>query len=140
MPYIKQDDYLRAADDPQTPGELNYNLTCLAIAVFLDRIDITEFDARVGQQVSEYLHREPSYTLFNEVVGALVCCGQELLRRMRGTAREAAAQRCSITLANHVTMLYKNMIAPYEDIKIAENGDVFPEELFPPKEDDDDVS
>ena len=45
-----------------------------------------------------YLGAEPSYSRINDIIGALECCKQEIYRRVA---------------------------APYEDRKIAENGDVF---------------
>ena len=47
----------------------------------------------------EYVDGEPNYTFYNEVIGVLECVKQEFYRRA---------------------------VAPYEDTKIAENGDVYP--------------
>jgi hypothetical protein len=84
MPYIDQD--RRPEVTPfskslaQTPGELNFQITQLALL---------------------YIAAQPklSYTLINEVMGALECAKLELYRRLA---------------------------AFYEDRKIAENGDVYP--------------
>lgn len=48
--------------------------------------------------ITNYIDGSPSYQKFNDVIGALECCKLELYRRM---------------------------IAPYEDNKAIENGDVF---------------
>lgn len=48
--------------------------------------------------ILEYLGAKPSYQKFNDVLGALEGCKLELYRRM---------------------------VAPYEDKKISENGDVY---------------
>ena len=45
-----------------------------------------------------YDRTEPHYAEFNGVIGVLECCKQELYRRV---------------------------VAPYEDLKISENGDVY---------------
>ena len=45
----------------------------------------------------DYLGDAPKYQSFNDVIGALECCKLELYRRR---------------------------VAPYEDVKISENGDV----------------
>lgn len=47
--------------------------------------------------LKEYLGPEPGYQKFNEVIGILECCKLEVYRRM---------------------------VAPYEDTKIVQNGDV----------------
>ena len=60
---------------------------------------------RVGQLnyvfttvIQDYLGKVPNYQRFNDAIGALEACKLELYRRM---------------------------VAPYEDKKIAENGDVY---------------
>lgn len=50
------------------------------------------------QIIREYLGQDPRYDSFNEVIGVLECCKLELYRRM---------------------------IAPYENKKIKQNGDVY---------------
>jgi hypothetical protein len=58
-----------------------------------------ELNFRITAVALDYLARRgTSYTTFNEVVGALECAKLEMYRRM---------------------------VAPYEDRKIAENGDVY---------------
>lgn len=84
MPYIKQEDrkYFREflKNIPYIPsgGFLNYVITKICLKCIKDN----------GE----------SYKTYNDVVGALECCRQELYRRK---------------------------IAPHEDIKIKENGDVY---------------
>ena len=50
--------------------------------------------------ILHYLGTHYNYQKINDVIGALECCKLELYRRL---------------------------VAPYEDIKIKENGDVYPE-------------
>ena len=78
MPYIRQEERLRAAKLPETPGELNYAITTLCV---------------------EYLHAvlSPGYQDMNEIMGVLECAKQEF---------------------------YRQVVAPYEDRKLKENGDV----------------
>jgi hypothetical protein len=79
MPYIKQQDRETLLyRDPDTPGELNYMISCLA-----------EYYCRV---------KGDSYQTFNDILGAF-----------DGASRE----------------FYRRVVAPYEDKKIKENGDVF---------------
>lgn len=82
MPYVEKDERaaLNKGAPAYTSGQLNYLLTKLCV----------EYIGRIGA----------SYATFNEVVGALECCKQELYRRM---------------------------VAPYEDLKRGENGDVYPD-------------
>ena len=82
MPYLtKEKKMLVDWSDQRTatnPGVLNY---CLSMMCY------------------RYLvSKKESYQTYNDIVGALECCKQELYRRL---------------------------IANYEDIKIKENGDVF---------------
>lgn len=79
MPYISQVDRTQLRDRrPRTPGELNYVITLL---------------------VKDYVELKGlSYTVLNDVVGALEACKLEFYRRE---------------------------VAKYEDRKIAENGDVY---------------
>jgi hypothetical protein len=82
MPYIKLADRIAIQSGvlgPDTPGELNYLFTRLAL---------------------EYVERKGlNYQRINDVVGAL-----------EGAKLE----------------FYRRLAAPYEDKKIAENGDVYP--------------
>ena len=80
MPYIKQEDYHRAAEAPANAGELNYAITKLVLWYF---------EQNGGR-----------YQQINDIVGALDGAKMEFTRRVT---------------------------APYEDKKIAENGDVYPE-------------
>lgn len=80
MPYIPQGERGNMAQlihVPQTPGQLNYLITSLCLA---------------------YVREHGlSYTVCNEVFGALECLKQEMYRRM---------------------------VAPYEDSKALDNGDI----------------
>ena len=81
MPYIRKErrhEFGWHYCFPTDCGELNYILTVIA---------------------KEYIDRKgESYQTYNDIIGALECCKQELYRRK---------------------------IAPYEDKKIKENGDVY---------------
>lgn len=87
MPYIAPED--RDALEPKstreamTPGELNYQITCL---------------------IDGYMAGNLDYAAINEVVGALECAKLEVFRRIA---------------------------APYEDQKIALNGDVYVTKVRP---------
>jgi hypothetical protein len=88
MPYIKQKDRVKFDSqidelvemleqrDPISPGELNYV---------------------VSRMIWKIYASQPSYTLANNMIGALECVKAEFYRRF---------------------------VAPYEDAKIEQNGDV----------------
>jgi hypothetical protein len=57
-----------------------------------------ELNYLLTKTVLEYLGKKPNYQLFNDALGALEGCKLELYRRK---------------------------VAPYEDIKIEQNGDVY---------------
>lgn len=60
---------------------------------------VGELNYVITKIILNYLGPEPDYQLFNSAMGALACVSQELYRRM---------------------------VAPYEDRKSKENGDVYP--------------
>jgi len=79
MPYITEEskNYLEMST-PESPGQLNYKLTMI----------VKDYIEKMGE----------SYQTYNDIIGALECCIQEVYRRK---------------------------IVPYEDKKILENGDVY---------------
>ena len=80
MPYINRLSRARVdCTGPTTPGELNYAITMLLVR-YLRR------------------HTPLSYTLINDIIGALDAAKLEFVRRIVG---------------------------PYENVKIDENGDVY---------------
>jgi hypothetical protein len=60
--------------------------------------DTGELNFQITCLVKRFLGNKPNYAKFNEAVGVLECAKLELYRRM---------------------------VAPYEDTKITENGDVY---------------
>ena len=79
--------------------------------------------------VDGYMNRlGTSYTNYNNVIGALHCCSMELTRRVIPKYR-VGADRAVYILKSVASDLYYGRTAPYEDEKIAENGDVFPVEM-----------
>ena len=60
-----------------------------------------ELNYKITQMVVKYLGKTPDYTRYNAVLGVLECAKLELYRRM---------------------------VVPYEEVKKAENGDVYPSE------------
>ncbi len=74
MPYITQEDRLRAAKLPETPEELNYAITTLSM----------EYLISTGKQFT--------YAGLNEVIGVLACAQHELYRRVLGPFEEVKCQ------------------------------------------------
>jgi len=131
MPYIKHTDYAIARMVPVAPGELNYAMTMRALQYLASHITIETLMGEVDVMCKEYINRVGiSYTNINAVIGVLYCCGMELVRRTyRHEEAHNHATRASIQFRAIARQLYQDLAAPYEDIKIAENGDVFPTEF-----------
>jgi len=130
MPYIKSVDYGRATRTPITAGELNYAITLNIIDTLhpeTGSIAYTEFYGRVTKLCDAYIVRRGlTYTIGNEVMGVLTCAGLEMIRRCGETG---AVWRLMDMLAKISSHIYYDILAPYEDGKIKENGDVYPKAL-----------
>jgi hypothetical protein len=130
MPYIKAEDYARAKDEAAVPGELNYAMTMASLLFMRGDIDGEEFTGLIQELVDGYLDRNgTSYTNYNNVIGALTCCGFELIRRVN-TSYHAGALYCQLIMCRVAYALYHDRCAAYEDTKIEENGDVYPKEML----------
>lgn len=121
MPYIKQDrrEAMGLDQPPRNEGELNYCLTWHLIFT-----DVEVLYVALKGEVEEYLSvRDESYALYNEVIGVLECCRREFVRR-RGanTAQDLIREAL---LGEVMKGLYDGKVAPYEDTKIKENGDIY---------------
>ena len=111
MPYIKAEDRnkfpLLATIIPESEGELNYCITKLITNYIKQKCVVPEEKAKeiLAKTVASIIRpdcvsvvKAPNYALYNAVIGVLECAKMELYRRQ---------------------------ISPYEDRKIAENGDVY---------------
>ena len=126
MPYIKSIDYGRATRTPVTPGELNYAIT-LGIIMFLEGGSLATFHLRTLDLCKSYINRRGlSYTIGNEVVGVLSCAGLEAERRCGPSFAVNLITTVLTSVGKHT---YDFSLAPYEDGKIKENGDVYPQAL-----------
>ena len=120
MPYIDSetkkilDEFPRRANKA---GELTY--------LFYRRaLDINPLDLEpaLDEVVCGYLPRTPRYEDFAIVLGSLYGAALELKRRYGGRGvRELSAP---LAICSYAANFYANTVAPYEDKKIEENGDI----------------
>lgn len=116
MPYI--DDRARRSLEltgmPRNAGELNYTITRLVLA----RGD--EAKPAIENAIARYAIRQggASYATYNDIMGVLLCVGFELVRR--GVDTDPVLD----VLTEIADDYYFQVIGPYEDRKITENGDL----------------
>lgn len=120
MPYLTSDRKRELDEEgalPVTPGDLTYLFTRAVI-------DPGSVRQRLDEILTPYLEglKEPRYADLCEVIGALHCTAYEALRR-RGHARWAAERATEVL--RYAQNFYDAQVAPYEDKKIRQNGDVF---------------
>lgn len=136
MPYINAQDkaQVEARGGVLDAGALTYLLT----KAMLDSNPNIEGDLahKIGSQVGRYVDDhavggELRYTHYCTVMGALACTHREFVRRrMLDRQRKGKQpipgdlQRIS-QLKEYINHYYARVVAPYEDRKIRENGDVF---------------
>lgn len=128
MPYINQLDRAQAKDHPATSGELNFCITTKAIQCISGEVTASTFSVEVMKVIENYLETvgPRSYENFNDVMGVLDCIPRELDRRL--TTKYQTGRWLVVEELKAMAMLfYALTMAPYEDGKIAANGDVFPE-------------
>lgn len=123
MPYVTQ----AAKDDlhylqPRNVGELTYRFTLLALSDnhYSDKYNDLMFSAKLYWE-----NGERKFQRHAEVLGALTAARLELKRRL---------ECCSVKLGHLADAkwalesaqedYYQSMVGPFEDAKIAENGDV----------------
>ena len=128
MPYIKSTDYARAARLPITAGELNYAITLKIIEHLETGKSLIGFYGQILKLCESYINRRGlTYTIGNEVLGVIACAGHEAMRRCGDTQTVNWITAMLASVGNHI---YDNILAPYEDGKIIENGDVYPRTLI----------
>jgi hypothetical protein len=111
MPYIKTNDGRREAlqrgEPALTAGELNYQIFYHIKHSLYTKSIIECF-------VEQFLGEKPNYQRYNDMTGALIRCGKEIIRRLK---------KDSLFLID-IMESYDDEIAKYEDEKILENSDV----------------
>ncbi len=129
MPYIKSTDRLRLARGGKatSAGELNYLLT-KRVTEFLGQseYDLGTLEGDFKNLIYEYCENVGfKYQTANDVVGALVCAKMELTRRAKSIFSKMEIDLIGNSLDLILQDFYKDVISPYEDMKIKENGDVY---------------
>ena len=136
MPYIKKEDRERLAPGGhwngsaiKTAGELNYLITILVLQNSWRTVD--DLTDAIGTRIhSLFDTTEKKYQNHNDIIGAVVGALFEFRRRFRAThPRQEDLYRAS-NMA--LEKFYFDVTAPYEDLKIVENGDVVTTEEIKP--------
>lgn len=125
MPYIAEQRrrILKAGGQAENVGELTYLLT----DAIIDAQDTYTgwFEDQLEVEIHEYLYvdrvGDPRFKDYAEVIGAL---GATLLEYDR---REGTDVRVRNRLNDFIWQWYGRVVGPYEDQKIIENGDVYPD-------------
>lgn len=110
MPYLTETDFNAPS------GELNRALTKVYV-----NVNFAFWEREIWHIVEKYVHdQKPRYATFNDVIGALECSMMEYYRR------NPEADSLLWEIINDVKRdFYKQTVAPYEDKKIEEHGDVY---------------
>jgi hypothetical protein len=125
MPYITQE--RRKAlqlktNKIETAGELNFLFTVALIDS--ETPELAEMDLRL--LINDYLTgHDLSYQVANDIIGALICCAFEASRRLLGKVDQTTIVKIFEVVSTVAGEFYKTLVAPYEDGKLEENGDVF---------------
>lgn len=127
MPYIQEKEKQELVHDgrpTQTVGELTYILTWHALQDYTQAGDDFAIEA-LSNEVSIYLeyHKRRgnyNYALLCGVIGSLTCAALEYRRR-----RPDSYLPADEALREVASSFYSKVVAPYEDQKIQQNGDVY---------------
>jgi hypothetical protein len=116
MPYIKEDRRreLTPGTAPQNGGELNYLISMLV----LEADDTRALKKEILALARLYLQAKGmNYQHCNDIMGALTGARLEMSRRLDSKKFDGLF---------HDTLFefYYEIVAPYEDVKIKENGDL----------------
>jgi hypothetical protein len=134
MPYIKPEDRFRALSEPQNAGELNYCLTMTSWKYLQTKGECyqTYNDIFACLHCAEFVYDEMTERHDNpKTPGDLRETIAHILVKFTGTqARKGLSARFDIRGAVECCKmeLYRRLTAPYEDLKITQNTDVFPKE------------
>lgn len=120
MPYLTKDrkDHLDGGGQVVTAGDLTYLLTRTLLA----KMPPAELSAALTELVARYLPDDPHFADFAIVLGCFDATWREWCRRTwQGEKDWDAAHEFD----RWRRRFYEHTVAPYEDTKIAQNGDVY---------------
>lgn len=123
MPYLKWSRKMELDKGklPKTPGDLTYLLSRELIKVTTPRRYPESADYH--KYITSYLGESPNFASYAEVLGAIQATIFEFKRR-KGLLHYWQQEEIH-KLENVARALYIAEIGPYEDSKIAENGDIY---------------
>jgi len=130
MPYIDQDARDRLESNhfhPRTPGELTYLITQSMLNSTGGHADLkAEIHKHVSHYIGVFGH---SFGTYNAIMGSL-CCAHEEYRRRGGwcatTFKPLKLPEWRLRpVLDYSVEFYDSVVAPYEEKKIDENGDVY---------------
>lgn len=116
MPYITEDRRraLKRGVPAENCGELNYLFSMLV----LESDDMRGLDNEMQALCRQYIaHHGLKYQHINDVMGALKGARVEMVRR-------TGIHKFNTLFDDVAKCFYDDVAAPYEDVKIAENGDL----------------
>lgn len=129
MPYVSEDvkvRLIRDGDHARNVGELTYLLTFHALEEYTSAKADEAYEA-MKNEIEMYLvglkselGYEANYAILCGVVGSLECARREFRRR-----RPDSYIVQDEVLTEVLQEFYDKTVAPYEDTKIEQNGDVF---------------
>lgn len=123
MPYVTQ----AAKDDlhylqPRNVGELTYRFTLIALSDnhYSDKYNDLMFSAKLYWE-----NAEKKFQRHAEVLGAFTAARLEIVRRLDCcSVKTGIIADAKWALENVAFDYYLNVVGPYEETKIADNGDV----------------
>lgn len=125
MPYITRDQRvdldlgIRTEEDA---GELTYSITMMLL-----NLTPSELPSFFRELVTNYLEKKGTrYQYFCDISGAVTNANLELLDRVSEDDYNTKYYDLVDMLHQEILYFYKNVVRPYEDHKILENGDVYP--------------
>lgn len=124
MPYIDKvakDRLYAEGEEASNVGELTYLFTLHCLNADRER-NHTLLVETLNIEIMKYLNFNgpTNYALLNGVVGSLECARREHRRR-----RPDSYLPADEALSEVLTEFYGRIVAPYEDTKIEQNGDVY---------------
>lgn len=117
MPYIKDENNrrkeLRNGAIAKSAGELNFQIFAyVKNCEYEGQPDVSPI--QIYRFVINFMGKSPNYQKYNDMIGCLTACYNEINRRMD----------IKLETLKEIIFNYQTEIAFYEDIKIKENGDV----------------